>query len=116
MNSIDNLSNIANQETQVILEDGSIVQLNLIYLPAAERWTINVSRDDFAVNGIMISDHPNFMREWRRIIPFGLSCTTIDGTDPVFIDDFSTGRAVLYILTAADVALIEQTYLGAGVS
>lgn len=114
MNSIDNLTSDANQITKVVLDDGSTVIINLVFQAAVQRWTMDVLRQDFQANGIGVCIHPNFMREWRNIIPFGIGCTTIDGADPVFVDDFSSGRATLHILTEADVEFMEATYFGAG--
>lgn len=115
MNSIDNLSSDANQITKLILDDGSTVIINLVFNAATQRWTVNVVHDLFQVNGVGVCIHPNFMREWRNIIPFGIGCTTTDGVDPVFVNDFSNGRATLHILTEEDVQAIEETYFGAGV-
>lgn len=116
MNSIDNITDDANQLITVVLDDGTNVLLNLVYRPAVQRWTVDVAHGTFIVNGINITVNPNFMREWRNVIPFGLGCTTTDGGDPVYLEDFVNGRATLHILTAADVAAIESTYLGAGVA
>ncbi len=115
MESVDNLTSDANQLTKFVLGDGSTVIINLVYAAANQRWNISVSRDTFIVTNIGVCIHPNFMREWRNILPFGIGCTTIDGGDPVFVDDFSTGRATLHVLDAADVALVERTLFGAGV-
>lgn len=114
MNSIDNLTSDANQITRVVLDDGSTVIIQLVFNAAVQRWTMNLIYGDFQVNGLGICIHPNFMREWRNILPFGLGCTTIDGADPVFVDDFSSDRATLHVLTEADVADFEATYFGAG--
>ena len=115
MNSIDNLSSAANQTTLVVLDDGTTVTLTLTYRAATQRWTLDVLRGTFQAFGINVSAHPNLLREWRNVVPFGLACSTTDGGDPVYLEDFSNGRATLLILTQDDVAAIEATYLGAGV-
>jgi len=115
MNSIDNITADSNQITNVVLDDGTIVSINLIYRPATQRWTIDVAYGSFIANGINVCIHPNFMREWRNVIPFGIGCTTTDGIDPVYLEDFANGRATLHILNHDEVQQIEATYLGAGV-
>jgi len=115
MRSVDNLTSNANQLINFVLDDNTTVVLNLIYFAATQRWMVNVLRGTFVVNGISVCNYPNILREWRNLIPFGLACQTVDGGDPVNIDDFTNGRAVLYVLSAADVALFEQTVFGAGV-
>lgn len=115
MNQIDNLSNEASQETRVTLDDGTVVDILLTYRPAIQRWSLNVTRGTFVVDGINLCVFPNIVREWRHIIPFGIACLTTDGADPVSLDDFSNGRATLFVLDAAEVASAEATILGAGV-
>lgn len=113
MNQIDNLSDDANQLTRVALPDGSLVSLALVYRPATQRWTVSVTRNDFTVNNVNLCVHPNILRQWRNLIPFGLACVTTDSGDPVLIDDFTSGRATLYILTQADVTEVELNIFGA---
>ena len=107
MNQIDTISNEANQLIRFILDDGSTVVMNLVYRPASQRWTMDVGHDTFQANGINLGVHPNFMRPWRNVIPFGIACLATDGVDPIYIDDFSNGRCSLFILDASDVAAIE---------
>lgn len=111
-NLISNLTNFANQITLLQLEDGSAVTLELIYQGTTERWIANVSYGTRAFNGIGICCFPNIMRQWRNVIPFGIACTTADQTDPVSINDFLTGRASVYLLSAADVLEIEALTFG----
>lgn len=108
MTRIDNLGIEANQITKVILPDGSIVVINLIYFPAIQRWIMNVARDTFSVNGINICLNPNIMRQWKNVIPFGIFCDSVDGVDPIYIDDFFNGRVQLYMLNASDVVAVEN--------
>lgn len=108
MQSIDNISNNANQVITFVIDDGSTVVLNLIYHPAVERWVANIIHESLTVFSINICLHPNMLRDWKNIIDFGLMCTTIDGIDPLYIDDFSNGRATLYILDKDDINTVEN--------
>lgn len=112
MNAIDNITDQADQVTQVILSDGSVLQLELFYNGATQRWTMDVSHPLLEVDGINIDDFPNIMRPWRNLVPFGIACQTVSGQDPTSIEDFVNGNAVLYVLTAADVLLIEENVFG----
>lgn len=112
MNAIDNITDQADQLTQVILDDGSILQLELHYNGATQRWTMDVSHTLLHVDGINIVDFPNILRPWRNVVPFGVACQTVSGQDPTNIEDFVNGNAVLYVLTQADVALLEQNVFG----
>jgi hypothetical protein len=47
------------------------------------------------------------LRAFRNILPFGLACTVADGMEPVFLTDFSEGRASIYLLQAEDIDTVE---------
>jgi len=116
MNIIDGLGNEAYQIIQLVLSDGSVAVLELKYRPMTQRWNLDVVHDTFpagAVRGIGLSAHPNLLRQWRNVIPFGLACVTNTGVDPFSIEDFATQRAVLYLLQGADVRTIETDVFGA---
>lgn len=109
---ITNLTNFADQITQLQLVDGSIVTMELIYQGATERWIMNISYGDFEDDGIGVCCYPNLLRQWKEILPFGIACVTADQTDPFDINDFATGRAIIYLLDSADIIQIENTVFG----
>lgn len=113
MRIIDNLSDDASQQVQVLLDDGTTVVIALRYLPRNQRWVADVSRGDFSVKTVALCQHPNLLRSYRNIVPFGLMCSSIDAVDPAYIQDWVNGRCSLQILTAADVAAIEVDVIGA---
>jgi hypothetical protein len=95
------LTTLTIQPNQLIttpLSDGSTAQLQFIYRPAIQRWSVDIAYGTFSAKGLILSTHPNLLRIWRNVIPFGLQVVTVDGTDPFRLDDFSTGRVVIYIL------------------
>jgi len=112
MTQIDNITDQANQLTQVVLPDGSVLQITLVFRASTERWTIDVLHPTLAVDGINLCASPNVLREWRNLINFGLSCTSITGVDPVNVEDFVNGNAALYVLSEADVQLVEEEIYG----
>lgn len=112
MNLIDNLSNDANQLVTLVLQDGTTVSMDLQYMPTIQRWAVGFTYGAFEVQGMNLCIHPNLLRGWRNIIPFGIACFTIDGADPLYIDDFSSGRASLYILNQQEVESFETDIIG----
>lgn len=109
---ITNLTNFADQVTILQLPDGSTATMELIYQGATERWIMNLTYGAQIFDGIGICTYPNILRQWKEVLPFGLAFTTVDQTDPVNLNDFSTGRVSLFLLTQADVATIESTVFG----
>lgn len=109
---INNLTNFADQLTNLQLADGSTASMELIYQGATERWVMNIVYGTFTANGIGVCCYPNLLRQWREILPFGLACVSSNQTDPFNINDFASGRVQIYILTQADVAAIELATFG----
>lgn len=113
MTLIDNLTAFAYQQTTIVLADGSSAVLELRYSGAAQRWFLNVTYGAEVHYGIGLCCHPNILRQWKNVIPFGISCVTTDQTDPFNPNDFATGRVSLYLLDAADVQQVESLIFGA---
>lgn len=107
MKQIDNLSSESDQLIQINLEDGSLVSFEFVYKPAIQRWVFNVAFDTFEADNLNLCLHPNILREFRDKLPFGLACTSTDGADPAFIEDFSSARVAVYLLSAAEVLQVE---------
>lgn len=98
MFDLKNLTASANQTTTVVLQDGSTLQLTFKYRPAIQRWSIDLSYKNFKANGVGLATHPNLLRIWRNVIPFGIQVATADGTDPFMADDLASGRVTVTIL------------------
>lgn len=107
MLQIDNLSSEARQVTKLALSDGALLTLGLTYEPAIQRWRIDVAHPRLTIDGMNLCVHPNVLRQWRKKIDFGLACTSKDGADPVYVEDFSSGRITLFVLSKEEVADIE---------
>lgn len=107
MTQIDNLTDFANQQTVLILDNGTTAAVDFVYNASTERWTISVTYGTKVINGIGLCDSPNILRQWKNVLPFGLACVTADQTDPFNINDFATGRVKMYLLNAADVLQVE---------
>lgn len=118
MITVDTLDDSPSQQTSVKLSDGSSVIFTFVFRPRLQRWVLNVSDNStFTANGLMLCVHPNLLRSFRRVIPFGLAVVSTDGADPFTLQDFSTGRISLYVLdnttTNTDVTYVEENiFLG----
>lgn len=106
---INNLTNFADQLSILQLVDGTTANLELIYQGATERWIMNVTYGDLKYNAVGVCCYPNLLRQWKNILPFGIACVSNNQTDPFDINDFSSSRCQLYILTADDIKTIEST-------
>jgi len=114
MNLINTLTAAENQSLAFILADGSTINLNFVYKSAIERWSVNIAYKNFTANGIILSTHPNLLRVWRNVLPFGMAVVSTDRADPFKLDDFMSGRISVYILDSTsenvEVQDIEEAY------
>jgi len=77
------------------------------YLPTQKRWMIDIVYGDFVLKGYYVSCAPNFLRKFRNIIPFGMTCLTTHGFDPYLVDEFEAQTSLLYLLDKEDVKTVE---------
>ena len=98
MIQVSNLDSDAKQNTAVVLADGTAVVLAFAFRAATQRWKVDVTYNGKTYAGLGLCLHPNLLRGFRGVLPFGIFCSSIDGLDPYSVDDFSTGRVSVYIL------------------
>lgn len=92
------------------LPDGTLINLSLRYVELQNGWFADIAYTGtpFTLNGLRITQSPNMLRQWKNLIPFGLGCFTQNGQEPTLLQDFASGYAKLYVLSADDVALFER--------
>ena len=91
------------------LESGQTLQFTLRYLYNQQGWYYSFTYGSYTVNNRRMVNSMNMIRQIRNVVPFGLACLMTDLYEPVFIEEFANGRAKLYTLNPADVALVETT-------
>lgn len=107
MKRITEITDSAIQTLNIVGENNERITLNLRYMPTQQGWYFNLSYEDFTVNGCRLVNHVNCLNSYKNLLPFGIFCTSANGLDPTFIDDFTTGRNSVYLLTNDDVDNIE---------
>lgn len=91
------------QKFQALSSSGKSISFTLIYSAATQNWKADIEYNGFKLNGIRIFTSLNILYQYRNIIDFGLACYTQDKGEPFIVNDFSSGRAELYVLTADEV-------------
>jgi len=100
------------QELYVKLNEGGIIKLKLEFIDSQIGWFMYIDYNDVKSNCHRITNTPNIIREKMNIYPFGIGCSVSDGQEPFFIDDFSTGRAQLFVLSRDEVEYVEKELYG----
>lgn len=104
MRQILRITNYALQQHQLILDDGSVVSLELYYRPNQQGWFFNfITYLDFTLNSIRITNNPNLLYQWRNKLPFGIACFSTANREPMLQNDFLSETSKLYLLNADDV-------------
>lgn len=116
MQQINGLTSYPNQQLTVKLPDGSVLQISMLYRQSQYGWfftALNWNNSQWVENGRRIVTHPNMLRQYKDLIPFGLACFTVNNREPTNQQDFvppSAGVApasALYLLSATEVQEVE---------
>lgn len=108
MQEITTLTSSANQFHTLVLENNEKVDFRLYFLARQEAWFFDFTYNDLTVNCSKVVLTPNALRQFRKLIPFGIGFSTDGFVDLFQITDFSSGRVKMYVLNAEEVKDIEQ--------
>jgi hypothetical protein len=110
---ISGISAIPSQEFQFLIEGGTIT-ISLTYKAAIEMWFLDVLYDgnNFSVHSLRACENPNLLFPFSNLIPFGLMVNNNSdlGYEPSSLDDFSSRRTTLLILSEEEVEQVEDYY------
>lgn len=102
---IDTVTADADQSHTLLTEVGD-VRLRLRFHPVATIWTVDVEYGERSVYGIRLAAGTRLVQGSR--FPFDLAVTETSGSGvcPYKLDDFTSGRCLLWYVTAAEMAEI----------
>jgi hypothetical protein len=113
MRLIDVLTADPNQSLTIVLDDGTKVDMTLTFKENQQGWFYSLTYGvNFSVNNRRLVNGPNIIRQFRNIVPFGLACLATDGHEPIYIDDFTSGRVSVYILNQIGKDAAEEVIAG----
>ncbi len=110
MKLLNKINSDPRQQFTLVGDKGEQISFLLYYLQSQTGWFFDIAYGEFALSGARLTTHPNILRNYNNNIPFGLACVSEDGDEPLYIDDFSTNRIRLYLLSAADVEVVESEF------
>lgn len=106
MQQIQGITNQPNQNMTVNLPGGTILVITMLYRDSQLGWFftgINWNNGQWIENGRRIVTHPNMLRQYKSILPFGMACFTVNNREPTQLQDFASGASNLFILSAQEV-------------
>lgn len=110
MYKINAIGNEPKQQITIMIDDNTRVVLNFEFKANQLGWFFGFEYGDNQYSNIRLTTSYNILRAYKSWLPFGIRCNTVDGLEPMGIDDFVTNYASLYILTKEDVNTIESNY------
>lgn len=108
MQQITSITSSSKQKMTLVLENNETADFMLYYLPRQQSWFYNLTYKNLTVNCSRVVLTPNSLRQFKRIIPFGIAFTAEGDVEPFNINDFSSGRVSMYVLNSDEVQEIES--------
>lgn len=108
MQQITSITSNVNQRMQLVLENNETVDFHLYYSSRMRSWYYDFTYKELTCNGSKVVLSPNSIRQFRKILPFGLMFSAESQIQPFAQDDFQSGRAALSVLNADEVKQIER--------
>lgn len=111
MNRLDGIRATGTQRLTTFASNGDLVTIILNYQPTTRNWKMDIEWISFELRGQRIYSSPNLLIQYQNIIPFGLAVITSGSGDPFLINDFSSRRSDMFILTPAEVEEVNDFYV-----
>lgn len=108
MKRINSITADYRQKFKFLTETGEQVQFRMYYYITQQSWFFDFSYNNYTCNCQRITLSPNALRHLKNIIPFGVAFMSDDKVEPIFIDDFESGRVQMFVLNADEVKEVEQ--------
>jgi hypothetical protein len=115
MIQLTGLTNDPKQQYTVVTEDNIEFQFYLEYIDNQRQWIYSIGYGSNFIlnqNEFTLVFAVNLIRQYINILPFGIACSTPDGSDPLYLNDFINGRVNIGILSQADVQSVERNLYG----
>ena len=108
MKKISSLNASPNQSVTIVTEEGVYYKLSFRYLPTQLSWVMDIESDNFELYNQRVSCSVNILDKYHNLLKFGLAVWTIDGLDPMSVEDFDSGYAQIYILNNSELDITTE--------
>lgn len=108
MNIITTLTDYPNQRHTLVLDNGESADFHLYFSEREMSWYYDITYKETTINGSKVVLTPNSLRQFKNIMPFGIMFWTDGYVEPFKVDDFSTGRIKMGILSEEEVQQVEE--------
>ena len=109
MKEITSITNKSKQKFNLVLENNETVEFNLYYSYRQQSWFYDFTYNDITSKGSRVVLTPNALRQFKKIIPFGIAFIAASYVEPFSLEDFSSGRVSMFVLNEEEVQQIESS-------
>lgn len=108
MKNITSITSSARQTMTLVLDNNESINFSIYFSPRMQSWFFDFTYKELTVNCSKVVLTPNALRQFRKIIPFGIGFSAESFVDPFQITDFSSGRVNMYLLNKEEVEQVES--------
>ena len=112
MEQVTNLTSSIKQQMELILPNDETCDFFLHYNGRMQAWYFSFTYKDITAANLKVCLHPNILRQFRRLIPFGIAFASNNLVEPFQEASFSSGACNMYILDTDEVQEVEEQFYG----
>lgn len=114
MQIIETLTSYPNQLHQLVLDNGDTAEFRLYFSIRQLCWYFDLSYNGIIINGAKVVLSPNTLRQYKKILPFGIAFFSDGMAEPFQVTDFADGTIQMGILNAEEVEQLEREVFNYG--
>lgn len=111
MNRLEGIQAAGTQKLATTASNGDPIVIIMSFNAATQEWKMDIEWNTFVLRGNRIYSSPNILCQYEAIIPFGLAVITDGVGEPFLINDFSSGRVNMYVLSPEEVEEVQDYYV-----
>lgn len=111
MKILDGIRAVGTQVLRTTDEFGETIKLTLKFSPTCSEWYLDVEHGDTVITNQRINISLNMLWPYAKILRFGLGVIAYTKAEPFLINDFSSERIQLAILTNDELEEIDAVYI-----
>lgn len=107
MYQLSGFTDAPKQTISFALEDGSLVDFAFEFRDRQRGWFFDVTYGDFVLKGQRMTSHPNALRAFKNLLPFGLAIVALTPYEPQEITALTDGTVLFYMVEGDELATLD---------
>ena len=111
MITVNNITSDYKQKFNIRLDNGYKLSLSLEYKDNQKAWFYSLTYNTFQLTNQKLVAGISLLYQFKHVLDIDITVWSLDGFDPIFIDDFTNNRCGIEILDRAEADYLSQKYL-----